>query len=194
VDEQARTERPVAKPATDDLQERVRLRLRRLRGERGLTLAEVARAAGMATSTLSRLETGARRLTLDHLAPLARALGVDADELIARPVAAPRPATRSAWTTSDGATFVPLTAEPGHGPHVCRIHLPDSRREPAPSAHEGWERLHVLSGRLRLVLGDREQILMPGEHVEFSTWLPHWSGVVDEAVELLAIFDPLMHR
>lgn len=174
----------------DDLEERVRGRLRHLRDERGLTLAEVALAAGMATSTLSRLETGARRLTLAHLPPLARALGVASDELLAPPAPA-GPRARSAWTTPEGVKFEPLTPEPGDGPSICKIHLPAGRREPAPRTHEGHERLDVLAGRLRLVLGGDERLLRPGESVAFSTWLPHWSGVVDEPVELLAIFDPL---
>lgn len=179
--------------APDDVEARVRARLRRLRDERGLTLAEVAAAAGMATSTLSRLETGARRLTLAHLPPLARALGVAADELVTAPRHAELP-SRAPWRTRDGVTFVPMTGEPADGPHVCKILLPAGRHEPAPRTHEGHERLRVISGRLRLVLGEREHILKPGESTEFSTWLPHWTGVVEEAVELLAIFDPLRRQ
>lgn len=174
--------------ADDDVEARVRGRLRRLRDERGLTLAEVADAAGMATSTLSRLETGARRIALDHLPPLARALGIATDELVApeRRAAAP---SRSPWTTPDGVTFVPLS-EPGDGPRVCRLLLPAGLHHPAPKTHEGHQRLHVLDGRLRLVLGEQERILAPGETTEFSTWLPHCSSAVEEPVELLVIFDP----
>lgn len=179
-------------PEDDDVEARVRDRLRRLRDERGLTLAEVAEAAGMATSTLSRLETGARRLTFAHLPPLARALGVPADELVAAPRSDAPPA-RAPWRTHDGVTFVPM-GEPGDGPRVCKLLLPAGRRDPAPKTHEGHERLHVLSGRLRLVLGEQERIMTPGESTAFSTWLPHWTGVVDEPVELLAIFDPLGRR
>jgi DNA-binding Xre family transcriptional regulator len=176
----------------DDVEERVRARLRRLRDERGLTLAEVADAAGMATSTLSRLETGARRLTFAHLPPLARALGVAADELVAAPRTDAPPA-RAPWRTHDGVTFVPM-GEPSDGPRVCKLLIPAGHRDPAPRTHEGHERLHVLSGRLRLVLGDQDRIMTPGESTEFSTWLPHWTGVVEEPVELLAIFDPLGRR
>ena len=61
----------------------VRARLRALRTERGLSQEEVAERAGMAASTLSRLESGARRLALDHLAPLAGALGVEVGDLLA---------------------------------------------------------------------------------------------------------------
>ncbi|ADB52246.1 helix-turn-helix domain-containing protein [Conexibacter woesei] len=198
--ERSRHGRPFAAPANehtssqadDDVEERVRGRLRQLRDERGLTLAEVAFAAGMATSTLSRLETGARRLTLAHLPALARALGIATDELVAAPRRAVAP-DRSPWTTADGVTFVPLT-EPGDGPRVCRLLLPAGLHHPAPKTHEGHQRLHVIDGRLRLVLGGKEQILAPGDSTEFSTWLPHCSSAVEEPVELLVIFDPLHTR
>lgn len=197
--EHAADESPVAKSASasppaprrgEQVERLVRARLRRLRDERGLTLAEVAAAAGIATSTLSRLETGRRRLALAHVAPLADALGVTTDELLAVP-SSDRPAVpRSPWTTRDGVTFVPLTGEaPADGRHVNKLLLPPGLREPAPRTHAGHERLHVLSGRLRLVLGSEEHVLTPGAAIEFSTWLPHWTGVVEEPVELLAVFD-----
>ena len=71
--------------ATDSADERTRRRLRELREQAGLSLEEVGRHAGMAASTVSRLESGARRLTLAHLAPLARALGVSVDAVLTPP-------------------------------------------------------------------------------------------------------------
>jgi transcriptional regulator with XRE-family HTH domain len=177
--------------ATDDgpqdVEDRVRVRLRSLRNDRGLTLAEVAAAAGMDTSTLSRLESGARRLTLAHLPSLARALGVTADALLAVP-RTPDPRVRSAPRTADGMTFWPLTHESANGLRAFKILLSAERTDPVQRTHEGHEWLYVLRGRLRLLLGDEEFLLVPGEAAEFSTWTPHWSGVVDEPVELLAIF------
>lgn len=174
----------------EDVQVRVSGRLRALRSERGLTLADVSAAAGMDASTLSRLESGARRLTLDHLPTLARALGVRVDDLLgAPPVQDPR--VRSAPRTRDGMTFWPLNQHPdGSGQHAFKIRLPGDRREPITRTHEGQEWLYVLSGRVRLVLGDEEFVLGPGEAVEFSTWTPHWMGVVDGPAELIAIFGP----
>ncbi|MDO8213588.1 helix-turn-helix domain-containing protein [Conexibacter sp. CPCC 206217] len=178
----------------DDVEGRVRARLRELRLQRSLTLAEVAAEAGMDTSMLSRLESGARRLTLAHLPSLARALGVPTDELLAARAPAParpsRPDTARPWRSPNGVTFVPVGKEAAGGMLTCRILLPAHLRErdPNPRVHAGHEWLHVLSGRLRLVLGDEERVLMPGEAAQFSTWTPHWSGVVDEPVELLATF------
>jgi transcriptional regulator with XRE-family HTH domain len=175
----------------DDVQARVSSRLRALRTERGLTLAEVAGRAGMDTSTLSRLESGARRLTLDHLPVLARALGVRADDLLgAPPVEDPR--VRSKPRTRDGMTFWELHRHPDtpHGLHAFKIRLPADRREPILRAHEGRDWLYVLTGRVRLVIGEDDYVLEPGEAVDFDTRTPHWIGVVDGPAEVIGIFGP----
>jgi transcriptional regulator with XRE-family HTH domain len=185
---------PPSRPEGEDLQARVSRRLRALRTERGQTLAEVAAAAGMDTSTLSRLESGARRLTLDHLSVLARALGVRSDDLLAAPpVHDPR--VRSAPVTRDGMTLWPLTQGIDRsGPHAYKVRLVADRREPVLRTHEGFEWVYVLGGRLRLLLGGDEFLLGHGEAVEFDTWTPHWMGAVEEPVELIAIFGPRGER
>jgi transcriptional regulator with XRE-family HTH domain len=173
-----------------DVQTRVSERLRTLRTERGLTLAEVAAAAGMDPSTLSRLETGARRLTLDHLPVLARALRVPIDDLLGTPPAED-PRVRSAPRTRDGMTFWELNRHPeAGGQHAFKIRLPADRREPILRSHPGRDWLFVLSGRVRLVLGRDEYVLEPGEAVDFDTRTPHWIGVVDGQAELIGIFGP----
>lgn len=191
-----RPDRPRASSADDDLELRVRTRLRALRNERMLTLAEAARRAGMDPSALSRLESGARRLTFAHLPPLARALGVSAQELLTPAVAvtAPAPQRPRPWRACDGSTYLPLGSFAPGEPRTCKVLLPAELRDPAPSVHAGHQWLHVLSGRLRLRLGDAEQVLAPGEAAQFSTWTPHWSGVVEEPVELLVTFDPEASR
>jgi hypothetical protein len=45
----------------------------------------------------------------------------------------------------------------------------------------------VLSGRLRLVLGDEDLVLSPGEAAEFSTWTPHWMSGVGGPAEVLML-------
>lgn len=186
---------PVPDPADgtgsrDDVQARVRTRLRSLRGERGLTLADAAGRAGMDPSTWSRLESGTRRLTLDHLPVLARALGITVDDLLEAP-AAPDPRVSTAPTTRDGMTFWPLNHHPtGSGHHAFKVRLPSDRREPMLREHEGHDWLYVLAGRLRLVLGEEEFVLRPGEAAEFDTRTAHWMGVVDEPVDLICLFGP----
>lgn len=122
----------------------------------------------MDASTLSRLESGARRLTLDHLPTLARALGVRVNDLLGAPPTED-PRVRSAPRTRDGMTFWALNQHPdGSGQHAFKIRLDRDRREPCTRTHEGREWLYVLSGRLRLVLGEKEFVLERGEAAEFS--------------------------
>jgi transcriptional regulator with XRE-family HTH domain len=169
--------------ATDE--QLIRARLRALREERGLSLDAVADAAGMAPSTLSRLETGKRRLAIDHLAPLARALGTSVDALLApEPRADPRVRGRS--RTINGTRVVPLSRAGGSGPRAYHMTFQE-RGEPDPRTHEGHEWLYVLSGRLRLVLGDDDLVLEPGEAAEFSTWTPHWMSAVGGKAEVLVL-------
>ncbi len=175
-------------PGAEELEDRVRARLRQLRFERGLTLAEAAGAAGIDPSTLSRLESGSRRLTLAHVARLARALGVGTDELLAhRRADDPRDGSPR---TVDGKVWWPLTEESTAGARAYLVRIPAELREPAPRSHEGHQWLYVLRGRLRLVLGGSDVVVERGEAAEFPTWLPHWIGAVDGPVEVLVIFGP----
>lgn len=50
--------------------------------------------------------------------------------------------------------------------------------------------IYVLTGRMRLILGDEDLLIDPGEAVEFSTWTPHWFGATDAPVEVVAILGP----
>jgi len=178
--------------AKDNVEVLVRRRLRELRTQRGLTLEEVAQKAQMDVSTLSRLESGKRRLALDHLARLAAALSVSTDELVREP-AAEDPRVRGSSHTRHGVTYWPLTRQgPAGGLHAFKIRVSARRRRPPAElpVHEGQEWIYVLSGRLRLVLGERDFTINPGEAVEFSTWTPHWFGVVDAPVEAIMMFGP----
>jgi transcriptional regulator with XRE-family HTH domain len=166
-------------------EDRIRRRLRALREERGLSLETVAHAAGMAPSTLSRLETGKRRLAVDHLAPLARALGTSVDALVA-PEPESDPRVRRRARTVDGMRVLPLSRQGGSGPRAYRLTVPE-RGAPDPRSHEGHEWLYVLTGDVRLVLGDEDLVLRPGEAAEFSTRTPHWMSGVDGPAEVLVL-------
>lgn len=181
-----------AKADDDDIEARVRRRLRDLRTQRGMTLEDVARAADIDVSTLSRLESGKRRFALDHLPRLAAALSISTDELMRAPEAED-PRVRGASHSRDGITYWPLTrGGPAGGLHTFKIRVSTRRRTPPAElpVHDGQEWLYVLSGDLRLLLGDRDFTIKPGEAVEFSTWTPHWFGTVDGPVEAIAIFGP----
>jgi transcriptional regulator with XRE-family HTH domain len=176
----------------NDLDVHVRRRLRELRSERGLTLEAVASAAQIDVSTLSRLESGKRRLALDHVPALAAALGVTTDDLLTR---RPRedPRVRGRPRTRKGLTMWPLTRHgPAGGLQAYKFRVSAERNEPPADlpTHEGHDWLYVLNGRMRLLLGDDDLVIEPGEAVEFSTLTPHWFGAVDGPVELIAILGP----
>ncbi|MEY2445187.1 MAG: hypothetical protein QOE00_1767 [Ilumatobacteraceae bacterium] len=181
-----------ANPLEESIDERVRRRLRELRSEQGLTLQQVSERAHIDISMLSRLESGKRRLALDHIPGLAAALGVSADDLLgAAPPADPR--VRSQPVTRDGVTMWALTnrAQSG-GLRTFKIRISARRRKPPESlrVHDGHDWMYVLDGRMRLLLGEQDLVIAPGEAVEFSTLTPHWFGAIDGAVELIAVFGP----
>ncbi len=162
-------------------------RLRALRRQRDTTLAALAEATGISVSTLSRLESGQPRPTLELLLPLARAHGVPIDELVgAPPTGDPRVHMRP--VSRHGMTLIPLTRRPG-GVQAYKLIIPVRRESPEPQTHEGYEWLYVLDGQLRLVLGDQDLVLRPGEAAEFDTRVPHWFGSAGgRPVELLSLF------
>jgi transcriptional regulator with XRE-family HTH domain len=164
-------------------------RLRALRRQRETTLADLSNATGISVSTLSRLESGSRKPTLELLLPLAKAHGVTLDELVdAPPTGDPRVHMRP--VKRGGLTMLPLTRRAG-GIQAYKLILPagSGRNEPDPQTHEGYEWLYVLNGRLRMVLGEHDLVLSPGEAAEFDTRVPHWFGAADDqAVEFLSLF------
>lgn len=169
-------------------------RLRQLRLERQATLADLAEETRISVSTLSRLESGGRRPTLELLLPLARAHRVALDELVDAPETGD-PRVRARPLVRQGRTYVPLTRRPG-GLQAFKIVLPPQPDAPPDlRTHEGYEWLYVLSGTVRLVLGSRDLVLGPGEVVEFDTRTPHWVANPGSApAEALAIFGPQGER
>ena len=177
----------------DDVLAAVGPRLRELRTRRETTLAQLSAATGISVSTLSRLESGQRKPTLELLLPLARVHAVPLDELVGAPQTGdprvhPRPVTRY------GQTWLPLSRRPG-GLQAYKILIPPARLEPQQQAHEGWDWVYVLSGRLRLVLGEHDLLLAPGEVADFDTRTPHWFGNPGpETTEVLGLFGPQGER
>ncbi|MFI1396232.1 helix-turn-helix domain-containing protein [Streptomyces sp. NPDC020681] len=177
----------------DSVLDAVGPRLRKIRRDRGATLGALAEVTGISVSTLSRLESGRRRPSLELLLPIARAHQVPLDELVgAPPVGDPR--VRAKPIVRHGRTMLPLTRQPG-GLQAYKVVQQAGEGEPEPRTHEGYEWLYVLSGRLRLLLGDHDVVLGPGEAAEFDTHVPHWFGpTADGPVEFLSLFGPQGER
>lgn len=166
-------------------------RLRAFRKHRQLSLDEVAARIGVSASTLSRLESGRRRLTLELLLALAETYGTTLDELASdEPMGDPRVNLRA---RNHGAlTIVPLCRRAG-GVNAFKVvlHPGEVDNEPEHHSHAGWQWLVVLEGRLLLTLNERTFELAAGEAAEFDTHTPHnFAAVDDRPVEYLVLFGP----
>jgi transcriptional regulator with XRE-family HTH domain len=167
--------------------DQVGARLKRLRTQRRMTLTAVAKATGISKSTMSRLETGQRRPTLELLLALSHAYRVPLDDLVAAPEEGD-PRIQLKPGRVKGRTVIPLTRQPD-GMQAWKIVIPTSKVTPEPRAHDGYEWIYVLSGHMRFVLGDQDWVLGPGEVASFDTKVPHWFGSTgDEPAEILSIF------
>ena len=145
----------------------------------------LAEHAGISKSTLSRLESGQRKPSLELLLPLAAAYQVPLDELVGAPeVGDPR--IRFKPRTRNGRLVFPLTQQ-SSGLAVWKVVIPPER-ERNLRTHDGYEWLYVLSGQMRLILGEHDIVMGPGEVAEFDTRMPHWFGPADgEPVEILSV-------
>ncbi|MCF2531792.1 helix-turn-helix domain-containing protein [Yinghuangia soli] len=174
-------------PAIDAALDRIGPRLRSVRERKDVSLGDLSRATGISKSTLSRLESGQRKASLELLLPIAAELGVALDEIVAAPrIVDPRLPQEPRRT--GGRVIVPLSRTQGE-PKAYKLTIPPSESEPQPRTHAGYEWLYVLNGRLRLVLGEHDVILGPGEVAEFDTRHPHWFGSTGQgSVEILSLF------
>ena len=142
--------------------------------QRVVTLTDLSQRTGISKSTLYRPENGQRRPSLELLLPLAQAYRVPLDDLVGAPeVGDPR--IRLKPRRVNGRTVLPLTQQP-NGVQAWKIVIPASHSTPNPRIHDGYEWLYVLSGRMRLILGERDLVLTLGEAAEFDAPLPHWFG------------------
>ncbi len=173
--------------ADDDVEQLVRARLRGLRQAAGLSLDDLAARSHLSASTISRIETGKRTISLDVLLALARGLQVDVESLLDLhhdDDVVIRPSPTAQW----GATIWPLS-RPTSATTAIKVRMEPSGRTPDPQVHPGHDWLFVLSGRVRLVLGEREVVVEEGEAAEFSTMTPHSVDALDGPAELIMVFD-----
>ncbi|MBZ5614883.1 MAG: cupin domain-containing protein [Acidobacteriia bacterium] len=149
--------------------------LRRLRAQRGRSLAEVAAAAGISIGFLSALERSQMSASVGTLRRLARYYRTnileffDATEMNTRLV---RPPKRKVLDAGPGVRMELLAwGNKVMEPHLFRI---------APQAgsgesytHEGEEFLFVLRGELQIALDGEEYHLKRGDSFYFESATPH---------------------
>jgi transcriptional regulator with XRE-family HTH domain len=173
-------------PAITTVLAEVGSRLKRARTRRAVTLTELAAETGISKSTLSRLESGQRKPNLELLLSIAEAHQVPLDELVGAPAVhdprvLPKPRVRN------GRMVIPLTGQAG-GLHAWKVIVPPERTQPELRTHDGYEWLYVLSGQMRLIVGDHDITMGAGEATEFDTGRPHWFGPADDQpIEILSL-------
>jgi transcriptional regulator with XRE-family HTH domain len=178
--------------AVDEIEHVVRSRLRSLRQTLGLSLDDLATRTNLSPSTISRVETGKRTISLDVLVPLAAALEVDLDTLLAVEgdddvVIRPAPNKGRGRTTW-------MLSRPTGSTIAMKLRLEPRRRPPDLRVHPGHDWFFVLEGRIRLTLGERTIFVESGQAAEFATMTPHAVTAVDGPAELIMIFDRDGHR
>lgn len=134
----------------EQLLDQIGPRLRALRRAAGLTLQQVADLTGIGASTLSRMEAGQRRPSLDLLVPLAAAYRTPLDELVAVVEHAGQPPVVHSPRRRRGIAAQRVSHHTG-GIQVYRLILP-AHEEPHLDRHEGYAWLCVLVGQVELLL------------------------------------------
>jgi transcriptional regulator with XRE-family HTH domain len=165
----------------DKVEQTVRTRLRSLRTTLGLSLDEVAERANLSASTVSRVETGKRTISLDILLPLAGALQLDLrsdDDVVIRPTPSTS-GTRTTW----------MLSRPTGRTIAVKMRFQPTRRKTTQRVHPGHDWFFVTEGRVRLSLGERDIVVEAGEAAEFATMTPHAFAAIDGPAELIMIFD-----
>jgi transcriptional regulator with XRE-family HTH domain len=170
-----------------DLDSLVRKRLRALRVAQGWSLEELAKRANLSQSSLSRIENGQRRLALDQLVTLARALDTTLDQLVE--TATDDVITSPTIDAAHGRMRWTIKADPGMSVVRQRLTEPPPENQARMRAHPGREWLVVLSGTAILMLGHRRFRLEANQAAEFPTMMPHAIGTEGGPCEILGIFD-----
>jgi transcriptional regulator with XRE-family HTH domain len=172
-----------------DLDGTIRARIRGLRLARGWSLDALAARCHLSASTLSRIETGHRRIAIDQLVPIARALGTTLDELV-ESVDDEDVIIRPRRDRARGVTTWLLSRDQGGaGITVAKMRITARRPRSELGVHPGRDWFTVLSGTARLHLGDRVILVEAGQAAQFSTMSPHAITAHDGPVEILTILD-----
>ena len=173
----------------DSLDAVIRARIRGTREARGWSLDALAARCHLSASTLSRIETGHRRISIDQLVPIARALGTSLDQLV-EPVGADDVVIRPRRDVSrDAVTWMLTRGDEPHGLAVAKMRITRTRPRRELRVHPGYDWFTVLSGTVRLQLGDRDILVEAGQAAQFSTMAPHAITGYEGPAELIVIFD-----
>ncbi len=161
--------------------------LRRLRRERHLNQAELARLAGVSPSAISQAESGYRGLALDTLLTLAEALGVTLDDVLAlRSDGDYVIARRDRMGPPQGQ--VALLDDPTAGLRAYLVQLGPGQRGTPPVPHKGVELILVAGGLVQADLGSATPVLRAGDAVLATrASVAGWRNLLGEPARLFWI-------
>ena len=169
------------------IEQAVRTRLRSLRTTLGLSLDELAARTNLSPSTISRVETGKRAISLDILLALASALHVDLDSLL--DVHSDDDVVIRPTPNNSGERTTWMLSRPTASRIAVKMRLEPTRKTHEQRVHPGHDWFYVISGQVCLWLGEREITVQAGESAEFATMTPHSFAAIDAPAELIMIFD-----
>ena len=161
--------------------------LERVRRERQLSQAELARLAGVSASAISQAEAGRRGLSVDTLLLLTGELGITIDDLLAVAV----PAGYVLARRTRDSTHVPIRSlfdDPKAGLRVYLVRLKGSELGQPPHPHKGPELVLVIGGLVQLQLGSATPVLRSGDAALATTVaLSSWRNLTAEPAVLFWI-------
>jgi transcriptional regulator with XRE-family HTH domain len=138
--------------------------LRRLRQERHLTQAALARLAGVSPSAISQAEAAQRGLSLDTVMTLADRLQLSMDEFLGRAGTADYVLARRDRVRTPGVV-TPLLDDPASGLRAYLVNLPAGETGKPPMTHKGTELLVVAAGLVQVELGEAAPVMRAGDAV-----------------------------
>jgi transcriptional regulator with XRE-family HTH domain len=172
--------------ASNQLELGRKIKQERLR--RGLTLKDIEAKVGISATHLSEVERGKSSPTVGVLEKIARALGTRSALLIdaaaGLPVSHTSSGNRRVTMTEDASVRTESLSESFAGSEISILlvhYRPGESRRSRPNSHEGEEFLHILAGRLNVVVGDETFVLETGDSIHFKSTRPHaYAALGDE--------------
>ncbi|QLF68262.1 MerR family transcriptional regulator [Peteryoungia desertarenae] len=172
-------------------------KLRRLRHEAGKTLETVSQATGISVSLLSTFERTSQGLSFKALHELADYFGTTIAALSGQEdqregQSLIRAGKWAIWPTTTSGATVQVLAEGRNQMECHRFQLAPGASSEGAYRHEGEEFIHVLTGRLEIILdGDQFFELGPGDSFYFESRRPHsWRNSDEGETVLLWINTP----
>jgi transcriptional regulator with XRE-family HTH domain len=171
-------------------------RIRLLRSRRHLSLTALAKHVGSSSSFLSQLERGTTSASISTLRRISAGLGVTLAELFDEeadpPMSVLRRADRPSIETAAGTRKFLLTPPPLRYVEVYAGEFDPGANTGDPYVHgDSQELFLVISGTVRVEIGEQSHVLQAGDSIEYTTAAPHRAeNCGEEPAEVLWIVSP----